>query len=133
MSNNKYKVLIIEDDATIIRFVETVLSTSNYQVITATNGLSGERMASSHNPDLIVLDLGLPDMDGLELIEHVRENSTVPILVLSARSHESDKVAALDRGANDYVTKPFGIDEFLARVRALLRTSRHCADSCSVP
>lgn len=68
MSNNKYKVLIIEDDATIIRFVETVLSTSNYQVITATNGLSGERMASSHNPDLIVLDLGLPDMDGLELI-----------------------------------------------------------------
>lgn len=133
MSNNKYKVLIIEDDATIIRFVETILSTSNYQVLTATTGSSGEMMAASHNPDLIVLDLGLPDFDGLDVIKHLRENSTVPILVLSARTHESDKVAVLDLGANDYVTKPFGIDEFLARVRALLRASRHCADSASVP
>ncbi len=133
MSNNKYKILIIEDDSTIIRFVETILSTSNYQVLTAKNGASGKIMASSHNPDLIVLDLGLPDIDGLDLIKYFRENSTVPILVLSARAHESDKVTALDWGANDYVTKPFGIDEFLARVRVLLRNSRHCADTCAVP
>jgi len=133
MSNNKYKILIIEDDATIIRFVETILLTSNYQVITAMNGMSGERMASSHNPDLIVLDLGLPDLDGLDLIKQIRDFSSVPILVLSARTHESDKVAALDLGANDYVTKPFGIDEFLARVRALLRSTRHCADTGAVP
>jgi two-component system, OmpR family, KDP operon response regulator KdpE len=129
MSNNKYKVLVVEDDATIIRFVETILTQGNYQVITANNGSMGERMAFSHNPDLVVLDLGLPDIDGIDVIKHLRAESSVPILILSARTRETDKVAALDEGANDYITKPFGVDEFLARVRALLRNARHGTES----
>ncbi len=132
MGNNKYKILVVEDDVTIVRFVETILTQNNYQVITANNGSMGERMAFSHNPDLIVLDLGLPDLDGTDVIKHIRERSNVPILILSARSREADKVYALDNGANDYITKPFGVDEFLARVRALLRTSKHTANNSSV-
>ena len=129
MSNNKYKVLVVEDDATIIRFVETILSTANYQVITANSGRMGVNMAFSYNPDLVVLDLGLPDIDGTEVIKQIRVESNVPILILSARTRETDKVAALDFGANDYITKPFGVDEFLARVRALLRSNGHRAES----
>ncbi len=129
MSNNKYKVLVVEDDATIIRFVETILSTANYQVITANSGKMGENMAFSYNPDLVVLDLGLPDIDGIDVVKHLRVESNVPILILSARTRETDKVAALDNGANDYLTKPFGVEEFLARVRALLRNSGHRAET----
>lgn len=132
MSNNKYKILVVEDDATIVRFVETILAQNNFQVVTANNGSMGERMAFSHTPDLIVLDLGLPDIDGIDVIKHIRERSNIPILILSARSREADKVYALDNGANDYITKPFGVDEFLARVRALLRTSKHNADDSNV-
>ena len=124
MGNNKYKVLIIEDDRSIASFVQTILETNGYQVLTAERCQQGLLVYSSHIPDLVVLDLGLPDMDGEEFICQVRTSSMVPIIVLSARTEESDKVSALDLGANDYITKPFGTAELLARVRAALRTSR---------
>ena len=124
MSNNKYKVLVVEDDRSICGFLETVLATSGYQVLTAQTCNQGILMFSSHMPDLVVLDLGLPDMDGEEFIRHVRRCYATPVIVLSARTDESDKVSALDLGANDYITKPFGTAELLARVRAALRSSR---------
>ena len=124
MSSNKYKILIIEDDNAICSFVKTTLEANGYQVIVATTCQQGMLMSASHVPDLIVLDLGLPDKDGLELIKAVRRTSLVPILVLSARTMERDKVIALDMGANDYVTKPFGTMELVARVRAALRSRR---------
>ena len=121
MSNNKYKILVIEDESNIRSFVQTVLETGGYHVLTAATCSQGEMMFSSHVPDMVILDLGLPDGDGLDFIRSVRMDSTTPILVLSARTMESDKVAALDLGANDYMTKPFGTAELLARVRAALR------------
>ena len=124
MGNNKYKVLIVEDDRNISSFVQTILETNGYQVLTAERCQQGLLVYSSHMPDLVVLDLGLPDMDGEEFISQVRAGSMVPIIVLSARTEESDKVSALDLGANDYITKPFGTAELLARVRAALRVNR---------
>ena len=124
MNTNKYRILFIEDENNIRNFVKTILETNDYQVLTANTCQQGIMMASSHIPDMVILDLGLPDMDGLEFIREVRRFSAVPILVLSARSLESDKVSALDLGANDYMTKPFGTAELLARVRAALRVSR---------
>lgn len=121
MSNNKYKILVVEDEANIRGFIRTALETSGYQVLTAGTCQQGILMISSHVPDLVILDLGLPDGDGMELIRQTRQTSSVPILVLSARSMEDDKVGALDLGANDYVTKPFGTAELMARVRAALR------------
>ena len=125
MSNNKYKILVVEDDRSIANFVQTVLEANGYQVISAEKCQQGILMLSSHVPDLVVLDLGLPDMDGEEFIRVVRKNNMVPIIVLSARTEESDKISALDLGANDYITKPFGTGELLARVRASLRIARH--------
>ena len=127
MSNNKYKVLIIEDDRNIASFVQTILEANGYQVLTAERCRQGLMVFASHMPDLVVLDLGLPDADGAEFSKEVRMESTVPVIVLSARTDESDKVTALDAGANDYITKPFGTAELLARVRAALRTNRHSA------
>lgn len=124
MSSNKYKILMIEDEANILSFVSTVLEANDYKVLTAKTCSQGQLMFSSHIPDLVILDLGLPDCDGLEFIRSVRTESAVPIIVLSARSQESDKVAALDLGANDYITKPFGTDELTARIRAALRNNR---------
>lgn len=124
MGNNKYKILIIEDDRSICSFLETMLQAAGYQTLTAGNCSQGFLMFFSHQPDLTVLDLGLPDMDGVEFIRQVRESSAVPIIVLSARTEESDKVSALDYGANDYITKPFGTAELLARLRAALRSNR---------
>ena len=124
MNTNKYKILIVEDEANICNFIRTILETNGYQVLQAHTCQQGIMMFASHVPDMIILDLGLPDRDGLWLIRHVRENSNVPILVLSARTMESDKVEALDLGANDYVTKPFGTAELVARVRAALRSRR---------
>ena len=129
MSNNKYKILVVEDDHNIASFVQTVLESNSYQVLTAQRCQQGILMLSSHVPDLVVLDLGLPDMDGEEFIRIVRRNSMIPIIVLSARTEESDKVSALDLGANDYITKPFGPAELVARVRAALRTTRHSVQS----
>ncbi len=124
MSNNKYKILVVEDDRNILSMIQTVLETNGYQVLTAQRCQQGILMLSSHVPDLVVLDLGLPDMDGEEFIRITRRSSMTPIIVLSARTEEKDKVSALDLGANDYITKPFGTGELLARVRASLRISR---------
>lgn len=129
MNSNKYRILIVEDDSNICSFVKTVLEASDYQVITAGTCQQGLMMAASHVPDLIILDLGLPDGDGLELITAVRKSSGMPILVLSARTMEQDKVKALDLGANDYVTKPFGTAELVARVRVALRSRRNSANA----
>lgn len=125
MSNNKFKVLLVEDDKNIASFIQTMLETNGYQVLTAERCQQGLLVFTSHVPDLVVLDLGLPDMDGEEFIRIARMDSTVPIIVLSARTEERDKVSALDLGANDYITKPFGTGELLARVRAALRINRH--------
>ena len=124
MSNNKYKILVVEDDRNILSMIQTVLETNGYQVLTAQRCQQGVLMLSSHVPDLVVLDLGLPDMDGEEFIRITRRSSMIPIIVLSARTDEQDKVSALDLGANDYITKPFGTAELLARVRASLRINR---------
>ena len=124
MSNNKYKVLVVEDDQGIAGMIQTILETNGYQVLTAQRCQQGILMMTSHVPDLVLLGLGLPDMDGEEFIRVTRCNSAIPIIVLSARSEEDDKVSALDLGANDYITKPFGTAELLARVRASLRTNR---------
>ena len=133
MGNNKFKILIVEDEANIRSFIKANLETSDYQVLCAETCALGMMMYASHHPDLIVLDLGLPDRDGLDLIQRVRESDTVPIIVLSARSNERDKVEALDLGANDYITKPFGTEELLARIRAVLRSHRHSEEKESTP
>ena len=124
MSNNKYKILVVEDDRSILSMIQTVLDTNGYQVLTAQRCQQGILMLTSHMPDLVVLDLGLPDMDGEEFIRVARRSSMIPIIVLSARSDEQDKISALDLGADDYITKPFGTGELLARVRASLRINR---------
>ena len=124
MSNNKYKILVVEDDNNISCMMQTILETNGYQVLLAQRCQQGILMLTSHVPDLVVLDLGLPDMDGEEFIRITRRSSMIPIIVLSARTDERDKVSALDLGANDYNTKPFGTAELLARVRASLRINR---------
>ncbi len=125
MNTNKYKILIVEDESNICSFVKTILEANGYQVLQASTCQQGIMMVSSHMPDLIILDLGLPDRDGLWLIRSVRTSSSVPIVVLSARTMEQDKVEALDLGANDYITKPFGTAELVARVRVALRSRRN--------
>lgn len=122
--NNKYKILLVEDEVNICNFVRAIFETNDYQVLDAHDGSSGRMLCRSHQPDLIILDLGLPDMDGIDFIREIRIDLGIPIIVLSARSNESDKVTALDAGANDYITKPFGPEELLARVRATLRNNR---------
>ena len=124
MSNNKYKIRVVEDDRNILSMIQTVLEVGGYQVLTAQRCQQGILMLTSHMPDLVVLDLGLPDMDGTEFIRVARRTSMIPIIVLSARTDEQDKVSSLDLGANDYITKPFGTAELLARVRASLRINR---------
>lgn len=128
--NNKYKIMLVEDEKNILAFVSTLLETAGYTVISAQTCSEGRMMFSSHNPDLIILDLGLPDGDGISLLTYIRKSSYIPIIVLSARTDESDKVDALDKGANDYITKPFGSAELVARVRSALRT-RHYSDESS--
>ena len=118
---NKSKILVIEDDPAITNLIRTTLDTQDYQYHTARTGSAGLMDAVAYNADVIILDLGLPDMDGVEIIRKIRGWSTVPIIVVSARSEDSDKVEALDAGADDYLTKPLSIDELLARLRAALR------------
>ena len=123
MSNNKFKVLVVEDEANICSFIETLLETNGYQALVANTCAMGQTLFTSHNPDLIILDLGLPDRDGLELIRFVRQKFLTPIVVLSARTTEQDKIEALDLGANDYITKPFGTGELqvnMANIRKKL-------------
>lgn len=124
MNNNKYKILLVEDEKNIRSLVKTMLESAGYQVIEANTCQSAQTLYQSYIPDLIILDLGLPDRDGRHLLRFVREQSITPIIVLSARTEEKDKVDALDMGANDYVTKPFGSAELLARVRSALRNTR---------
>jgi two-component system KDP operon response regulator KdpE len=121
---NKSHILVIDDEPQILRALRTILNAQNYQVTTARNGEEGLAMAASSLPDLIVLDLGLPDIDGIMVCENLRQWTDTPIIVLSVRDRERDKVIALDRGADDYLTKPFGIDELLARIRVALRHSQ---------
>ncbi|MEO6087758.1 MAG: response regulator [Umezawaea sp.] len=117
------KVLVVDDEAQIVRALRINLTARGYEVLTAHDGTSALSVAAEGKPDVVVLDLGLPDLDGNEVIAGIRGWSSIPIIVLSARTDSSDKVAALDAGADDYVTKPFGMDELLARLRAAVRRS----------
>ena len=119
--DSKPYILVIEDDRPIKNFITAALSSQGYKYIETDKGNEGISLIMSHNPDLIILDLGLPDIDGIEVIEKVREWSNIPIIVVSARGNERQKVEALDKGADDYLTKPFSISELLARVRVSLR------------
>ncbi len=121
--NHKFSILIIEDELHILNFMRKVLTGHDYKVLSAPSGKTGLDLISSQCPDLILLDLGLPDMDGVEIIQKVREWSSCPIIVISARTSEQEKVMALDLGADDYITKPFGTSELLARIRTSLRHS----------
>ncbi len=114
-------ILVIEDDTQIRRFLRATLNSHGYQVMEVAEGKAGIRELGTHHPDLIILDLGLPDVDGVDLTRQIREWSSTPIVVVSAREHEHDKVMALDAGADDYLTKPFGTEELLARIRVALR------------
>ena len=118
------KILVIEDEKSISHFISTVLNNNGYEAMQARSGSEALSMISSHCPDLIILDLGLPDMDGMDILRQLRTWSSLPVVVVSARSHERDKVQALDMGADDYLTKPFGTDELLARVRTAIRHTR---------
>lgn len=133
VTNNKYKILLVEDESNIRNLVATMLETSGYQAILAESGSVAKTLYTSYLTDLIILDLGLPDMDGMSVLEFVRKDSLTPIIVLSARADEKDKVLALDKGANDYVTKPFGAAELLARVRTALRNNRYSSHEGRLP
>ena len=133
MTNNKYKILLVEDEDNIIAFISALLEANVYQVISAKSYTEGRTMYFSHLPDLVILDLGLPDRDGGCLLSEIRANDITPVIILSARSDESEKVKMLDMGANDYITKPFGSSELLARIRAALRNNRHSSEQGHLP
>jgi two-component system, OmpR family, KDP operon response regulator KdpE len=118
-------ILLIDDEPQILRALKTILSANHFRVSSAVTGEEGIALAAAQSPDIIVLDLTLPDMDGVQVCSQIREWSPVPIIILSVRDSEKDKVAALDMGADDYLTKPFGIEELLARIRVALRHSQH--------
>lgn len=118
---NEYLVLVVEDDKPIRNLITTTLKMNDYRFITAVRGNEAIMLSASHKPDIIILDLGLPDIDGVEVIEHIRTWSNVPIIIVSARSEERDKITALDKGVDDYLTKPFSVDELLARLRVIQR------------
>ena len=123
--NEKRVILVIEDERTISNFICRALNANDYKSIPAFSGKEGLSLFFSHSPDLVLLDLGLPDGDGIDMLRSIREWSQVPIIVVSARDQEKQKVEALDLGANDYITKPFGIMELISRVKALLRRSAY--------
>lgn len=118
---NKFQILVVEDDAPIRNLMATTLKTHDYKYLLAQNGEEAIIQASTHDPDVVFLDLGLPDMDGVEIIKKIREWSNMPIIVISARSEDEDKIEALDAGADDYLTKPFSVEELLARLRVMQR------------
>ena len=126
---NRYKVLVIEDEVHINNLLCALMDANGYQALSALSCEEGNLMFASHRPDLVILDLGLPDQDGMQFLEEIRKDSLVPIIVLSARTDEKDKVLALNAGANDYVTKPFGSKELVARVGSALRTASHRAEN----
>ena len=118
------RILVVEDEKNISHFISAILNNNGYETMKAASGAEALSMIASHCPDLIILDLGLPDMDGLEILRQIRSWSSLPVVVVSARSYEQDKVTALDMGADDYLTKPFGTEELLARVRTAIRHTR---------
>ena len=131
---NKPLILIVEDDPPIRNLISVTLETHEYRYVTAGNAATAILEAASHNPDVMLLDLGLPDMDGVEVIRKIRSWSNMPIIVISARSDDTDKIEALDAGADDYLTKPFSVDELLARLRVTLRRlNQAMADSADSP
>lgn len=132
---NKLQILVVEDDVSVRNLMTTTLKTNDYKYIVAVNGEDAIRQASTYNPDIVLLDLGLPDIDGVEVIKKIRTWSNMPIIVISARSEDSDKIEALDYGADDYLTKPFSVQELLARIRvtgrriAMMMTSAEANES----
>ena len=122
--NNRPVILIVEDEERICNFISAILTSNDLNVIKATKGKEAISMVTSYCPDLVLLDLGLPDMDGIEVLKIIRQLSSIPIVIVSARGHEREKVEALDLGADDYITKPFGTSELLARIRTQLRHSQ---------
>ena len=118
---NNILILVVEDDAPVRNLIGTTLKTHGYDYMTASNGESAVMQASSHNPDIVLLDLGLPDIDGVDIIKKIRTWSEMPIIVISARAEDKDKIDALDAGADDYLTKPFSVEELLARIRVTER------------
>ncbi|MEY8417082.1 response regulator transcription factor [Tissierella praeacuta] len=122
--SNKPLILIVEDDEGICNFISAILSSNDYNVIKTSKGKEAVSMAASYCPDVILLDLGLPDIDGVEVLKTIRQWTGIPIVVVSARGHEREKVEALDLGADDYITKPFGTSELLARIRTAMRHSQ---------
>ena len=127
--DRKMKILVVEDDQSVKNLITTTLKTHDYRYLVAGNGETAILEASSHNPDIVLLDLGLPDIDGVEVIRRIRSWSTMPIIVISARSEDTDKIDALDAGADDYLTKPFSVDELLARLRVTLRRLQYMSVS----
>src|SRR5688572_16974388 len=121
MADDRTKILVIEDEQPLLRFLRAALRSQQYEVLESTDGESGLRRVAAERPDLIILDLGLPDMDGTDVTRRLREWTATPIIVVSARGKEQGKVTALDAGADDYLTKPFGVGELLARIRVVLR------------
>ena len=128
---NKPLILVVEDDAPVRNLITTTLKAHDYKFITAQNGNNAIMEASSHNPDIVLLDLGLPDIDGVEVIERIRTWSDMPIIVISARSEDKDKIDALDAGADDYLTKPFSVEELLARLRVTQRRLAANRNECA--
>ena len=130
--NIREKILVVEDEKSIAHFISTILNTNGYEAMQARSGQEALSMISSHCPDLIILDLGLPDMDGMDILRQLRSWTSLPVVVVSARSYEKDKVQALDLGADDYLTKPFGTDELLARVRTAIRHTRTTSEHSEI-
>ena len=130
---NKPLILVVEDDPSIRNLITTTLKTNDYRYVVAPSGSTAIMEATSHHPEIILLDLGLPDMDGVQVIQTVRSWSNTPIIVISARSEDNDKIHALDAGADDYLTKPFSVDELLARLRVALRRARQDSGHAGAP
>jgi two-component system, OmpR family, KDP operon response regulator KdpE len=127
----KPSILVVEDDEAFVRVLSTALGADGYQVMDAVTGQNAIAEVRTRNPDVVLLDLGLPDVDGLALVGELRKHTAVPIIVVSGRDHETNKVAALDAGANDYVTKPFSVSELRARIRVALRAQSHVRDGAA--
>ncbi|MCD8338203.1 MAG: response regulator transcription factor [Lachnospiraceae bacterium] len=129
--NNKQMILVVEDDSAVRKLIATTLDTHGYKYCLAYNGGTAIMEAASYNPDVMLLDLGLPDMDGIDVIKKIRSWSNMPVIVISARSEDSDKIEALDVGADDYLTKPFSVEELLARLRVAFRRLNYTAQQSS--
>lgn len=127
--NRNPLILVVEDEEAISNFISAILSSNHYSLVKAVTGKEAASLAASCCPDLILLDLGLPDMDGIEVLKSIRQWTSTPIIVVSARGHEREKVEALDLGADDYITKPFGTSELLARIRTEIRHSQRASSS----